>query len=84
MKTLDVGCGVRKYPGSIGIDRNRSSNADVICDLDFFPYPFADHSFDHLRAIHVIEHVVDVDRLALDGPLVAEDLHAVDKLADTV
>ena len=60
MKTLDVGCGIRKYPGSIGIDRNVSSSADVICDLDRFPYPFADRSFDQLRAIHVIEHVADV------------------------
>ena len=60
MKILDVGCGIRKYPGSIGIDRNLSSNADVICDLDHFPYPFADRSFDSLRAIHVIEHVADV------------------------
>ena len=60
MKTLDVGCGIRKYPGSIGIDRNLSSKADLICDLDHFPYPFADGSFDQLRAIHVIEHVADV------------------------
>ena len=27
-----------------------------------FPYPFADSSFDQLRAIHVIEHVSDVIR----------------------
>jgi SAM-dependent methyltransferase len=60
LKTLDVGCGIRKYPGSIGIDRNLSSAADVICDLDHFPYPFADRTFDQLRAIHVIEHVADV------------------------
>jgi SAM-dependent methyltransferase len=60
LKILDVGCGIRKYPGSIGIDRNISSKADVICDLDRFPYPFADRSFDHVRAIHVIEHVADV------------------------
>jgi len=32
----------------------------VIVDLDHFPYPFADRSFDGLRAIHVIEHVADV------------------------
>jgi len=60
LKILDVGCGIRKFPGSIGIDRNLSSKADVICDLDRFPYPFADRSFDQLRAIHVIEHVADV------------------------
>jgi SAM-dependent methyltransferase len=60
LKVLDVGCGIRKFPGSIGIDRNLSSKADVIVDLDRFPYPFTDRSFDQLRAIHVIEHVADV------------------------
>ncbi len=34
--------------------------------------------------LHMVEHVVDVDRLALERPLVAEDLHAVDELADAV
>ena len=62
MRILDVGCGVKKYAGSVGIDRNAASAADVICDLDRFPYPFADHAFDGLRAIHVIEHVQDVIR----------------------
>ena len=61
-RTLDVGCGMNKYPGSIGIDRNPACRADVLCDLDHIPYPFADNSFDQLRAIHVIEHVSDVIR----------------------
>ncbi len=60
MLTLDVGCGINKLAGAIGIDRNPSSRADVICDLDRFPYPFRDSSFDKLQAIHVIEHVSDV------------------------
>ena len=59
-RTLDVGCGVKKYPGSIGIDRNVDSRADVLCDLDRFPYPFRDSTFAHIRAVHVIEHVSDV------------------------
>ena len=61
-RVLDVGCGIKKRAGAIGIDRNLSSNADVICDLDRFPYPLADDSFDELYAIHVIEHVSDVIR----------------------
>jgi SAM-dependent methyltransferase len=61
-RTLDVGCGINKFPGAIGIDRNPRSRADVICDLDRFPYPFRDNSFSSLRAIHVIEHVSDVIR----------------------
>jgi SAM-dependent methyltransferase len=62
IRILDVGCGIRKFPGSIGIDLNPASAADVICNLDRFPYPFADGSFDSLRAIHVIEHLTDVIR----------------------
>lgn len=60
MRTLDVGCGVHKSPGAIGIDRNRATHADVLCDLDHAPYPFCDNSFDRLLAIHVIEHLSDV------------------------
>jgi SAM-dependent methyltransferase len=59
---LDVGCGLNKYPDAIGIDRNARTRADVLCDLDRFPYPFRDDSFDQLRAVHVIEHVSDVIR----------------------
>ena len=62
VRILDVGCGINKLAGAIGIDRNPASRADVICDLDRFPYPFRDSSFDKLQAIHVIEHVADVIR----------------------
>lgn len=62
MRTLDVGCGINKLPGAIGIDRNPRSRADVVCDLDRFPYPFADCAFDAISAVHVIEHVSDVVR----------------------
>ena len=61
LRTLDVGCGIHKQPGAIGIDRNPASRADVLADLDRFPYPFADSAFDRLTAIHVIEHVARRD-----------------------
>jgi SAM-dependent methyltransferase len=61
-RILDVGCGVNKYPGAIGVDRNGDTAADVICDLDRFPYPFRDSTFDEIRVVHVIEHVADVMR----------------------
>ncbi len=62
LPVLDVGCGINKYPGAIGLDRNPNTAADVIADLDRFPFPFEDSSFREVRAIHVIEHVADVIR----------------------
>jgi SAM-dependent methyltransferase len=61
-RVLDVGCGINKLPNSIGIDLNPASRADLICDVDSFPYPFADNTFDHIHVSHVIEHVSDVIR----------------------
>ena len=56
-RILDVGCGPAKYPGSIGVDQNPQTAADVICDLDRGHLPFRDNSYDEVRAVHVIEHV---------------------------
>jgi SAM-dependent methyltransferase len=74
---LDLGCGIKKYPGAIGLDRNPNTAADVICDLDHPPYPFREGSFEQIRGIHVIEHVADImatmrelHRLARPGGLI--------------
>jgi SAM-dependent methyltransferase len=58
-RILDVGCGHRKTPGSIGMDVLADSAADVLADLSG-PWPFQDHSFDRIVASHVLEHVPDV------------------------
>lgn len=63
MKILDVGCGVNKYKGAIGLDYNSETDADVIHDLGQFPYPFEDDEFDKIVSFHVIEHVPDVMKL---------------------
>ncbi len=62
MEILDIGCGNRKIPGAVGLDRNLKSQADVIHDLDVFPYPFEDDHFDRIYGIDVLEHVGDVIR----------------------
>ena len=73
MRILDVGCGINKLPGSIGIDRNASTRADVLCDLDRFPYPFRDASFDRLQAIHLIEHISRPDFNTLHYEVTIDD-----------
>lgn len=59
---MDVGCGLKKYPGAVGIDRLPGTAADIVWDLDQFPWPVESGSFDAVRLIHVIEHVGDVLR----------------------
>ncbi len=56
-KILELGCGLNKTLGAIGLDRNRRSHADVIHDLDTFPYPFAEDEFDRIICKDVLEHV---------------------------
>lgn len=54
---LDAGCGSRKLPGAIGLDVSADTAADVVHDLNVFPYPLDDGSFDHILMQDVIEHV---------------------------
>ena len=70
MKMLDVGCGKRKIPGSIGIDMNPEADADVIHDLNSFPYPFADNAFDEVNCDSILEHLDDVFK-------VMEEIHRI-------
>jgi SAM-dependent methyltransferase len=60
-KVLELGCGQKKIvPHSTSVDLNPRSRADVIHDLNRFPYPFADDSFDLVIAEHVLEHLDNV------------------------
>jgi SAM-dependent methyltransferase len=60
---LDVGCGTRRAePGAIGIDVSPRSGAEVIWNLDQFPWPLETGSFARIHMSHIIEHVHDVMR----------------------
>ena len=53
-KYLDIGCGKRKVPGAIGLDFNQNLSADVVHDLNIFPYPFKDEEFDKVYIIDTL------------------------------
>lgn len=59
-KALDVGCGSRKLPGSLGMDVVKDSQADVIHDFEVVPWPFKENEFDIVFMNHSLEHVKDV------------------------
>jgi SAM-dependent methyltransferase len=54
---LDVGCGRRKTAGALGIDFDPASGPDIVHDLDVFPWPVPDRSFDRIVCRHVLEHL---------------------------
>lgn len=59
MRKLNVGCGQFRKEGYVNLDVSPLSQADVLHDLDVFPYPFDENAFDVIEADHVLEHLRD-------------------------
>ncbi len=57
---LDIGCGTDKVQGAVGIDRVKLPGVDVVHDLNKFPYPFKNETFDEVYLLDVIEHLDNV------------------------
>jgi SAM-dependent methyltransferase len=57
---LDLGCGVKRRPGTIGVDIDPRASSDLRFDLDRYPWPLRDGAATEIVASHVIEHVQDV------------------------
>jgi SAM-dependent methyltransferase len=61
---LDVGCGkIKQEPRAIGLDRQRGSAADVLCELTHFPWPIRDNCADRVFLSHFLEHQPDILRV---------------------
>jgi predicted SAM-dependent methyltransferase len=72
LKILDLGCGKKKRVGAIGVDFSNRHAADIIHNLNIFPYPFNDNEFDEIYLDNVLEH--------LDNPIqVMEEVHRICK-----
>jgi SAM-dependent methyltransferase len=59
---LDIGCGIAKTPGALGIDSNPGTQADLIHDLNSYPWPLDNDAFDCVICSHIVEHVADLIR----------------------
>ncbi|MFB6214017.1 MAG: methyltransferase domain-containing protein [Candidatus Nanohaloarchaea archaeon] len=74
---VDLGCGEDDREGFVGVDIVDTEAADVVHDLDEFPYPFEDDRFGYILMSHVLEHLEDVvkvmeevHRIGRDGAVV--------------
>jgi SAM-dependent methyltransferase len=71
-QVLHLGCGDTKKSGAIGVDIMKDSAADVIHNLNKFPYPFQDDQFDEIYAINILEHLDNI-------PKVMEEIYRITK-----
>lgn len=75
-RVANLGCGKDYVPGETNVDLY-AEKVDVRHDLNIFPYPFLDDSFDEIHAFNVIEHLIDaievmreIHRIGADGCVV--------------
>lgn len=69
---LHLGCGEDYREGYHNVDFHDHVKVDQVFDLNVFPYPYEDNSFDEIIAFHVLEH--------LNNPfLVMKELHRISK-----
>ena len=52
---LNLGSGQNPLPGYLNVDKY--GNPDLTCDLESFPWPWADNSVAEIQMFHVLEHL---------------------------
>jgi SAM-dependent methyltransferase len=62
LKKLDLGCGKNKKTGFLGVDFSSDVGADIVHDLNVYPYPFEDNSVFEIFTSHFIEHVASIEK----------------------
>ena len=60
VKKLNCGCGNDYKEGWTNLDFNSKHKCDINHNLDFFPYPFEDNTFDEILCSEILEHIDDI------------------------
>jgi ubiquinone/menaquinone biosynthesis C-methylase UbiE len=71
---IDIGCGLNKKPGCLGIDIQKLDGVDFVLDMTKDKLPFEDNSVDYIYMSHFLEHIKipnnlfsEISRVAIDG-----------------
>ena len=56
---LNFGCGDHKLDGFVGVDKLKTKAADIIHDMNVFPYPFRNDSVEEALLSNILEHLHD-------------------------
>jgi SAM-dependent methyltransferase len=72
LNKLHLGCGKDIIPGFINLDSIKLPGVDVVYDLNKFPWPFKNNSFDYILAKSTLEHLEDLIK-------VMEEVHRISK-----
>ncbi len=54
---LNIGCGTNIREGYVNLDFIKGKGVDVVHNLNEFPYPFKDNTFEYIYASHILEHL---------------------------
>ena len=54
---LDIGCGISKREGFIGVDIIPLNGVDIVHDLNHFPYPFESDTASEVWMNNILEHL---------------------------
>ena len=81
-KLLVLGCGKKEFLGNlrdivVTVDINENVGADVVHNLDVYPWPFENNEFDVVHLDNVLEHLNDIVRAM-------QEIHRISKAGATV
>jgi Fe-S-cluster containining protein len=57
---LDLACGDNRALGFVGVDMVKTAAADIVWDLNVYPWPWKDGEVEEITCRHFVEHVEDL------------------------